>query len=277
MARLPRPHPSTDAKGFARSLKHKVAPEEDDIEEQPAKNGSPKPLQASRSAINENPTASKSSPPPDVISHLHKRPTTLASVRTQEAGRLTILLESIAVSASFSTEAHAADLITADLAGAGRVCGWNRLMKDTESIDFRLSPLEDVPVALGSGPGVYVWYRTSKMVLSLFPLAAHLKESLTSLRFANREHHESVAKSLRPPGDLHPLQDRRDEPSAAYVTDTTVHFCDEKHGETASELRDPIDLVHISRTNVADLTRMHLLLQSIVLDSFVSVNVTSNS
>ncbi|KAJ6552820.1 P-loop containing nucleoside triphosphate hydrolase protein [Mycena capillaripes] len=63
MSRLPRPHSSPDAKGFAPSLKRKIIPEEDDIEEQPSKKGSgfrPKPLQASRNAINGNATASTS-------------------------------------------------------------------------------------------------------------------------------------------------------------------------------------------------------------------------
>lgn len=66
MSRLPRPHSSPDAKGFAPSLKRKVIPEEDDIEEQPNKKGSgfrPKPLQASRNATNANVAASASSVP----------------------------------------------------------------------------------------------------------------------------------------------------------------------------------------------------------------------
>ncbi|KAJ6606910.1 P-loop containing nucleoside triphosphate hydrolase protein [Mycena sp. CBHHK59/15] len=66
MSRLPRPHSSPDAKGFAPSLKRKVIPEEDDIDEQPHKlapKGSgfrPKPLQASKNATNARPTASTS-------------------------------------------------------------------------------------------------------------------------------------------------------------------------------------------------------------------------
>ncbi|KAJ7327620.1 hypothetical protein DFH08DRAFT_940865 [Mycena albidolilacea] len=58
MSRLPRPQSSPDAKGFVPSLKRKIIPEEDDIEEQPAKKGPastgfrPKPLQASRNATN---------------------------------------------------------------------------------------------------------------------------------------------------------------------------------------------------------------------------------
>ncbi|KAJ7817710.1 hypothetical protein B0H14DRAFT_3877423 [Mycena olivaceomarginata] len=58
MSRLPRSQSSPDAKGFVPSLKRKIIPEEDDIEEQPAKKGPastgfrPKPLQASRNATN---------------------------------------------------------------------------------------------------------------------------------------------------------------------------------------------------------------------------------
>ncbi|KAJ7688187.1 P-loop containing nucleoside triphosphate hydrolase protein [Mycena rosella] len=201
MSRLPRPHSSPDAKTFAPSLKRKVVPEEDDIDEQPAKKGSgfrPKPLQASRSAINATaststastsngpaksavmprpltrprppvaarPTARGASAPPvstvrkpsaglgasrvpassaltkrtasgagvpasvaapDVITHLHKRLTTLESARTQDAERLTTLLESTAASASASASSAPstgaaevqAELIIAQLQLAG--------------------------------------------------------------------------------------------------------------------------------------------------------------
>ncbi|KAJ7745176.1 hypothetical protein B0H14DRAFT_3167463 [Mycena olivaceomarginata] len=66
MSRLPRPQSSPDAMGFVPSLKRKIIPEEDDIEEQPAKKGPastgfrPKPLQASRNATNANAIASTS-------------------------------------------------------------------------------------------------------------------------------------------------------------------------------------------------------------------------
>ncbi|KAJ7643406.1 hypothetical protein DFH06DRAFT_1477173 [Mycena polygramma] len=66
MSRLPRPQhgSSPDAKPSAPSLKRKVVPEEDDIEQQPPKKGTggfrPKPLQASRNATNGNSNAAPS-------------------------------------------------------------------------------------------------------------------------------------------------------------------------------------------------------------------------
>ncbi|KAJ7457129.1 Chs5p-Arf1p-binding proteins-domain-containing protein [Mycena galericulata] len=65
MSRLPRPHSSPDAKGLAPSLKRKVIPEEDDIDEQPAKKGSgfrPKPLQSSTNGTNASASTSNAGP-----------------------------------------------------------------------------------------------------------------------------------------------------------------------------------------------------------------------
>ncbi|KAJ7483610.1 P-loop containing nucleoside triphosphate hydrolase protein [Mycena latifolia] len=112
-----------------------------------------------------------------------------------------------------------------DLAGSERlatlglgasVAGGERL-KETQSINRSLSALGDVVAALGSGPGAHVPYRNSKltyllqnslsgnsktlMVLNLSPLAAHLNESLTSLRFATKVNNTTIgtAKKVQVP------------------------------------------------------------------------------
>ncbi|KAJ6579097.1 kinesin-domain-containing protein [Mycena vulgaris] len=108
-----------------------------------------------------------------------------------------------------------------DLAGSERlatlglgasVAGGERL-KETQSINRSLSALGDVVAALGSGPGAHVPYRNSKltyllqnslsgnsktlMVLNLSPLAAHLNESLTSLRFATKVNNTTIGTAKK--------------------------------------------------------------------------------
>ncbi|KAJ7435626.1 hypothetical protein FB451DRAFT_1194461 [Mycena latifolia] len=123
-----------EVKGFAPSLKCKALPEQDHLEEQPHQKGTasgscPRPVQAS----NPNATASTSTstgapnsvmpcpltcprPPaatPDVIARLHQRLTALESARSQDAERITTLLESKGASSSPSLAASAADLLSA--------------------------------------------------------------------------------------------------------------------------------------------------------------------
>ncbi|KAJ7088855.1 kinesin-domain-containing protein [Mycena belliarum] len=108
-----------------------------------------------------------------------------------------------------------------DLAGSERlatlglgasVAGGERL-KETQNINRSLSALGDVVAALGSGPGAHVPYRNSKltyllqnslsgnsktlMVLNLSPLAAHLNESLTSLRFATKVNNTTIGTAKK--------------------------------------------------------------------------------
>ncbi|KAK6977723.1 kinesin-like protein [Favolaschia claudopus] len=86
-------------------------------------------------------------------------------------------------------------------------------LKETQSINRSLSALGDVVAALGSGPGAHVPYRNSKltyllqnslsgnsktlMVLNLSPLAAHLNESLTSLRFATKVNNTTIGTAKK--------------------------------------------------------------------------------
>ncbi|KAJ6485899.1 kinesin-domain-containing protein [Mycena sanguinolenta] len=105
-----------------------------------------------------------------------------------------------------------------DLAGSERLAtlthGGERL-KETQNINRSLSALGDVVAALGSGPGAHVPYRNSKltyllqnslsgnsktlMVLNLSPLAAHLNESLTSLRFATKVNNTTIGTAKKVP------------------------------------------------------------------------------
>ncbi|KAJ7467864.1 kinesin-domain-containing protein [Mycena galericulata] len=86
-------------------------------------------------------------------------------------------------------------------------------LKETQSINKSLSALGDVVAALGSGAGAHVPYRNSKltyllqnslsgnsktlMVLNLSPLAAHLNESLTSLRFATKVNNTTIGTAKK--------------------------------------------------------------------------------
>ncbi|KAJ7022667.1 kinesin-domain-containing protein [Mycena alexandri] len=97
-------------------------------------------------------------------------------------------------------------------AGGGGGHSGERL-KETQSINRSLSALGDVVAALGSGPGAHVPYRNSKltyllqnslsgnsktlMVLNLSPLAAHLNESLTSLRFATKVNNTTIGTAKK--------------------------------------------------------------------------------
>ncbi|KAJ7643404.1 P-loop containing nucleoside triphosphate hydrolase protein [Mycena polygramma] len=90
----------------------------------------------------------------------------------------------------------------------------NERLKETQSINRSLSALGDVIAALGErGPGAHVPYRNSKltyllqnslsgnsktlMVLNLSPLAAHLNESLTSLRFATKVNNTTIGTAKK--------------------------------------------------------------------------------
>ncbi|KAJ7743722.1 kinesin-domain-containing protein [Mycena maculata] len=93
--------------------------------------------------------------------------------------------------------------------------GGGERLKETQSINRSLSALGDVVAALGSGPGAHVPYRNSKltyllqnslsgnsktlMVLNLSPLAAHLSESLTSLRFATKVNNTTIGTARKVP------------------------------------------------------------------------------
>ncbi|KAJ7155772.1 kinesin-domain-containing protein [Mycena filopes] len=98
--------------------------------------------------------------------------------------------------------------------GGGGVSGHSgERLKETQSINRSLSALGDVVAALGSGPGAHVPYRNSKltyllqnslsgnsktlMVLNLSPLAAHLNESLTSLRFATKVNNTTIGTAKK--------------------------------------------------------------------------------
>ncbi|KAJ7113890.1 P-loop containing nucleoside triphosphate hydrolase protein [Mycena epipterygia] len=86
-------------------------------------------------------------------------------------------------------------------------------LKETQAINRSLSALGDVVAALGSGPNAHVPYRNSKltyllqnslggnsktlMVLNLSPLAAHLNESLTSLRFATKVNNTTIGTAKK--------------------------------------------------------------------------------
>ncbi|KAF7296405.1 Kinesin-like protein [Mycena chlorophos] len=86
-------------------------------------------------------------------------------------------------------------------------------LKETQNINRSLSALGDVIAALGNGPGSHVPYRNSKltyllqnslsgnsktlMVLNLSPLAAHLNESLTSLRFATKVNNTTIGTAKK--------------------------------------------------------------------------------
>ncbi|KAJ6507742.1 P-loop containing nucleoside triphosphate hydrolase protein [Mycena vitilis] len=90
----------------------------------------------------------------------------------------------------------------------------NERLKETQNINRSLSALGDVIAALGErGPGAHVPYRNSKltyllqnslsgnsktlMVLNLSPLAAHLNESLTSLRFATKVNNTTIGTAKK--------------------------------------------------------------------------------
>ncbi|KAJ7604986.1 P-loop containing nucleoside triphosphate hydrolase protein, partial [Roridomyces roridus] len=105
-----------------------------------------------------------------------------------------------------------------DLAGSERLGRMGReekgeRLKETQNINRSLSALGDVVAALGSGSGAHVPYRNSKltyllqnslsgnsktlMVLNLSPLAAHLNESLTSLRFATKVNNTTIGTAKK--------------------------------------------------------------------------------
>ncbi|KAF7345682.1 Kinesin-like protein [Mycena venus] len=122
-----------------------------------------------------------------------------------EGGRLgTLNLVDLAGSERLATLGH----------GLGSsVAGGGERLKETQSINRSLSALGDVVAALGSGPGAHVPYRNSKltyllqnslsgnsktlMVLNLSPLAAHLNESLTSLRFATKVNNTTIGTAKK--------------------------------------------------------------------------------
>ncbi|KAF7317717.1 Kinesin-like protein [Mycena kentingensis (nom. inval.)] len=113
-----------------------------------------------------------------------------------------------------------------DLAGSERLASLNHhqgaslgqsttaeRLKETQNINKSLSALGDVIAALGNGGGAHVPYRNSKltyllqnslsgnsktlMVLNLSPLAAHLNESLTSLRFATKVNNTTIGTAKK--------------------------------------------------------------------------------
>ncbi|KAG6915058.1 hypothetical protein DXG01_013665 [Tephrocybe rancida] len=76
-------------------------------------------------------------------------------------------------------------------------------VKETQSINKSLSALGDVISALsekgavGGTEGKHIPYRNSKMFLNLSPLAAHLNESLTSLRFATKVNNTTIGTAKK--------------------------------------------------------------------------------
>jgi len=108
-----------------------------------------------------------------------------------------------------------------DLAGSERleksgVAGDKERLKETQSINKSLSALGDVIGALGEKGekgDKHIPYRNSKltyllqnslsgnsktlMVLNLSPLAAHLNESLTSLRFATKVNSTTIGTAKK--------------------------------------------------------------------------------
>jgi len=108
-----------------------------------------------------------------------------------------------------------------DLAGSERLnssgaAGHKERLKETQNINRSLSALGDVIAALGEkGEKVekHIPYRNSKltyllqhslsghsktlMILNLSPLAAHLNESLTSLRFATKVNNTTVGPAKK--------------------------------------------------------------------------------
>lgn len=114
-----------------------------------------------------------------------------------------------------------------DLAGSERMSassgvkateGRDERVKETKSINKSLSSLGDVIAALGEkgnsgNPDAHVPYRNSKltyllqyslsgnsktlMILNLSPLAAHLSESLTSLRFATKVNNTTIGTAKK--------------------------------------------------------------------------------
>ncbi|KAG6840169.1 hypothetical protein C0991_008464 [Blastosporella zonata] len=76
-------------------------------------------------------------------------------------------------------------------------------VKETQSINKSLSALGDVIAALGEkgavggSEGKHIPYRNSKMFLNLSPLAAHLNESLTSLRFATKVNNTTIGTAKK--------------------------------------------------------------------------------
>ncbi|KAF8210692.1 P-loop containing nucleoside triphosphate hydrolase protein [Mycena galopus ATCC 62051] len=133
----------------------------------------------------------------------------------------TLNLVDLAGSERLATLGHGSSALGASTMG-GPGTGAERL-KETQSINRSLSALGDVVAALGSGPGSHVPYRNSKarslfllyrgltyllqnslsgnsktlMVLNLSPLAAHLNESLTSLRFATKVNNTTIGTAKR--------------------------------------------------------------------------------
>ncbi|KAG1767561.1 P-loop containing nucleoside triphosphate hydrolase protein [Suillus occidentalis] len=92
-----------------------------------------------------------------------------------------------------------------DLAGSERLnssgaAGDKDRLKETQNINKSLSALGDVIAALGEKGEKgekHIPYRNSKMILNLSPLAAHLNESLCSLRFATKVNNTMIGTAKK--------------------------------------------------------------------------------